>query len=356
MPTFRTGRVARLLATRPGLQRMEVALEPDPGSATPDALQPAYALTDLVGPVAEGDEVVVNTTAADLGLGTGGWHVVHWNLSRRHWAQPGGGHVLKLRYTSLQSDTGVAEEDPAYAAPADLGARPVVACLLHSQVPCVAAAFAAQAPGLRLVYVMTDAAALPLALSDLVAGLTGARLLAGTVTAGHAFGGDHEAVNVASALDVAVACAGADAIVVAPGPGVVGTGTAKGFSGLDAASALDAAGRGGARPVLALRVSTGDPRPRHRGISHHSTAVLASTACRVLVAVPAGEAAGQRPPELDRHEVRTVDEVPDVDALLRAAGLAVTTMGRSAAEDPAFFRWSAAAGSLAARLAVTSGP
>ena len=32
--------------------------------------------------MAPGDRVVVNTTAVDLGLGTGGWHVVHWNLAR----------------------------------------------------------------------------------------------------------------------------------------------------------------------------------------------------------------------------------------------------------------------------------
>ncbi len=43
----------------------------------------AYVLTDQVGPVAVGDEVVLNTTAVDLGSGTGGWHVVHWNLARR---------------------------------------------------------------------------------------------------------------------------------------------------------------------------------------------------------------------------------------------------------------------------------
>ena len=76
MPSFRTGRVVRLLSARRGLQRVEVDL----GDA---ATEPAYALTDLIGPVAEGDDVVVNTTAVELGLGTGGWHVVHWNLSRR---------------------------------------------------------------------------------------------------------------------------------------------------------------------------------------------------------------------------------------------------------------------------------
>ncbi len=348
MPRFRTGQVARLLSARPGLQRVEVDL----GRS---AAERAYALTDLVGPVEVGDEVVVNTTAVDLGLGTGGWHVVHWNLARREWHHEGRGHVMKLRYTSLQSDTGAAEEDPDYQPPADLGGRPVVACLLHSQMACVAAAFSAAAPPkARLVYVMSDAGALPLALSDLVAGLVDAGLLAATITAGHAFGGDHEAVNLASALDVAVASAGADAVVVASGPGVVGTGTDRGFSGLEVAAAIDAAALAGGRPVLAVRFSGTDARARHRGVSHHVTNALAHAHHRVLVPIPEGERPDPLPPDLAVHELRTVDGVPDVDRLLRAAGLVVTTMGRTAAEDPGFFRWSAAAGTVAARLAVAS--
>jgi hypothetical protein len=350
VPRFRTGRVARISSSRRGLQRVEVELQ------AAGKLELAYVLTELVGPVAEGDEVVLNTTAVDLGLGTGGWHVVHWNLSRREWHQQGRGHVMKLRYTSLQADTGAAEEEPGYAAPSDLGGRPVVACGLHSQLPCVTAAFAAGAPGQRLVYVMTDAGALPLALSDLVAGLTDAGLLAATVTAGQAFGGDHEAVNLASALDVAVAVAAADAIVVASGPGVVGTGTAKGFGSLDLASTVDAAALGGGRPVVAVRFSGADARPRHRGVSHHVLTALASAHHRAVVPIPAGERPDPLPTELAVHELWTVEDIPDVDRLLRAAGITVTTMGRSAAEDPAFFRWSAAAGTVAARLAVTSAP
>ena len=43
-------------------------------------------LTHLIGTVAVGDRVVMNTTAVDLGLGTGGWNVVHWNLARDQWS------------------------------------------------------------------------------------------------------------------------------------------------------------------------------------------------------------------------------------------------------------------------------
>lgn len=181
MPSFRTGTVTAVLSERAGLQRVEV-----------DGRR-AFVLTALIGPVAVRDRVVVNTTAVDLGLGTGGWDVVHWNLARDGWSEPGPGHVMKLRYTSLQADTGVAEEGPSYRQPDGLGGMPVVACGLHSQVACVAAVVRHLAPATRIAYVMTDGGALPLALSDLVAGLRHAGLLDVTVTAGHAFGGDLEA-------------------------------------------------------------------------------------------------------------------------------------------------------------------
>lgn len=331
MPRFRTGVVTAVLAEREGLQRVEV-----------DG-RPAYVVTHLVGPVAPGDRVVLNTTAVDLGLGTGGADVVHWNLERAEWHGPGGGHVMKLRYTSLQADTGCAEEVPGYDEPADLAGMPVVACLLHSQVAAVAAAFRYAAPGARLVYVMTDGAALPLALSDLVAGLRGAGLLDATVTAGHAFGGDHEAVNMPSALRVALGVAGGDAAVVGPGPGGVGTATRYGFGALEAAAVIDAAERGGGRPILALRFSDADARQRHRGVSHHGLTVLEHAYGSALVAVPRGE---PRPPTGDAEITET--EVPDVAGLLRLAGLAVTTMGRSPVDDPRFFAYSGAAGVLAA--------
>src|SRR5437868_8489837 len=162
MPSFRSGKVTTLLMERPGLQRVEVDLG--------DGNERAYVLTQLTGDVHTGDRVVVNTTAVELGLGTGGWHVVHWNLEREQWSERGPGHIIKARYTSLQADVGSAEEHAAELVDVDsINGMPVVAAPLHSQVPAVAAAFRAVAPGARLVYVMTDGAALPLALSDLVA-------------------------------------------------------------------------------------------------------------------------------------------------------------------------------------------
>jgi hypothetical protein len=340
VPRFVTRTVTTVLEQRTGLQRVEL----DDGSR-------AYVLTALIGPVAEGDDVVVNTTAVDLGLGTGGWHVVHWNLSRRQWDEPGPGHVLKLRYTSLQVDTGVAEEQHTDAL-TRLDGLPVVVCGLHSQLAPVTAALRACRPEWRVAYVMTDTAALPLALSDLVAGLTRAGLVDVTLTAGQAFGGDLEAVNMPSALTLARAAGGADAIVVGMGPGGVGTATPLGFGALEQAAVLDTVAWLGGTPIACLRYSDADARDRHRGLSHHCVTVLArATHARAVVPVPEGVPAvahALADAGIDRrHQVVTVP-VPDVASLLAAADIEVTTMGRGADEEPGFFAVAAAAGVAAA--------
>src|SRR5882724_11435207 len=356
MPSYRSGEVVTLLEARRGLQRVEVDLGDGP--------ERAYVLTQVTGPVEVGDRVVVNTTAVELGLGTGGWHVVHWDLAREEWREPGPGHVLKARYTSLQADVGSTEEHEMVLAEADdVGGMPVVAAGLHSQVPAVAAAFKAVAselgaPGARLAYVMTDGAGLPLALSDLVAALTSRGLIDATVTCGQAFGGDFEAVSVFSALTVARHVAGADAVVVAMGPGVAGTGTRLGFSAIEVGPVLDAAAAVGGRPIACLRASFADPRARHRGLSHHSATAL-GLACRSRVTIPLPLVGGPEEETLRagvaaagldvRHDVVAV-KPPDILGLFVQNGLVVTSMGRPAAADPVLFACAAAAGALASEL------
>ncbi len=341
MPSFRTGAVTAILSERAGLQRVEVDGER------------AYVLTDLVGPVGVGERVVVNTTAVELGLGTGGWHVVHWNLDRDEWRRPGPGHVMKLRYTSLQADTGAAEED-SVGLPSDLGGLPVAVIGLHSQLPLVVAGARWRRPGLRLAYVMTDAGALPLALSDVVADLRATGELATTVTAGQAVGGDHEAVTVASALAWLAGRDDVDAAVVGAGPGVVGTGTTLGTSALDQVGALELAAALGGAPVATLRWSGADGRERHRGLSHHSATVLRLVGRPVEVAVPAGHddvATAVATVGAGHHRPVTV-EVPDP----RTLGVEVTTMGRGVADEPVFAACALAAGALVGARAGADGP
>ena len=344
MTSFRSGVVSEILSERAGLQRVLVSFAED---AEPHR---AYNLTQLTGTVGCGDPVVCNTTAVELGLGTGGWHVVHWNLANHDLAVAGDGHIMKIRYTSLQTNTGAAEEHLGEVA-TDLGGVPVVGCTLHSQLGVVAAAFAERRPDARLVYVMTDGAALPLALSDLVHQLSEQGLLCGTVTVGHAFGGTKEAVTLASGLAIARSVLRADAIVVGMGPGVVGTGTTLGTTALELSEIVHVSATLGGRAIACLRVSDADPRERHRGVSHHCITALAHVrpGTPYLVAV-ADEHQGIDLSVLPPAAARVDIGVGDVGALLASHSLRITTMGRNVDQDTAFFRFAAAAGFAAASM------
>ena len=349
MPSFRTGRVVGILEERDGLQKVEVELGAGP--------ERAYVLTQLTGTVAGGDRVVINTTAVELGLGTGGWHFVHWNLEHDTWSEPGPGHIMKLRYTSLQADVGSTEEhlEAELAERTTIDGLPVVAAALHSQLPAIAVTIRALRPSARIAYVMTDGAALPLALSDVVANLRERELLDATITCGHAFGGDYEAVSIFSALAVARHIARADVAVVVMGPGIVGTNSRLGFTGIEVGSVLDATAGLGGQPIACLRASHADGRDRHQGISHHTlTTLTMATRSRVLIPIPAVGPPAE--PELlaqlvaarveSRHDLGTY-EIPDVLALFDAHDLQIASMGRPAADDPILFQCAAAAGAAA---------
>jgi hypothetical protein len=346
VPAFRTGRVVNVLSARPGLQRVEVDLGAGP--------EKAYVLDQLTGPVVTGDRVVVNTTAVELGLGTGGWHFVHWNLDCDEWVERGPGHILKARYTSLQTDVGSTEEhlDDELASRSSIDGMPVIAAALHSQLPAVAVTVRALRPSARIAYVMTDGAALPLVLSDLVATLRDRSLLDATITCGHAFGGDYEAVSVYSALAIARHIVEADVAVVVMGPGIVGTNSTLGFTGIEVGPVLDAATGLGGRPIACLRASFADQRDRHRGISHHTiTTLTVATRSRVLVPIPELGPPVEEQLRADlaaagidvRHEVVS-QPIPDVLALFAEHDLQITSMGRPAADDPVLFQCAAAAG------------
>jgi Protein of unknown function (DUF3866) len=355
---IRNGRVTAILRRRPGATEVRVAVDGDDDEAT------AISYDQVTGPVEVGDRVVLNTTAVALGLGTGGFHVVMARLGGPVDA-PGPGHVIKARYTPSQVRVLAVEEEAsphraAVAACRDLGGLPVVCAELHSMVPVVAAAARAVADDLTVAYVQDDGGALPLAFSRLAAAMRERGLLAGIVTAGQAFGGDLEAISLHSGLAAARAVLGADVVVVAQGPGGMGSGTALGFSGIQVAEAVNAAGALGGRPVACLRLSAADRRERHRGVSHHSRTALGRLAlARAAVAVPV-----LADPELadlvdrqlaeagvaGRHELVAV-EAPDAGKLLAAWDLEVTSMGRGPEEDPLFFAAAAAAGTLAGRLA-----
>ena len=353
------GTVESVIAQRTGLQRLAVSVDGE-------AIAEAVGYTALSGSCAAGDRVLLNTTAGGLGRGTGGAHIVVTRVPRDCAPQgvafddPGGGHIMKLRYTPLQRDVVSAEapESPDAGVLEDLtdvSGMPVVCCGLHSQVAVVAAAIKGVVPEARVAYCMTDQAALPLAFSELVAVLRSAGFLDVTLTCGQAFGGEIEAVTLHSALVAARAVGHADVTVVGIGPGVVGTGSALGHGGIAQGEALNAAAAVSGRPVAALRLSFADARERHRGVSHHTLTALGRIALApVLVAVPRLRADEAR--EVDRqlaeagvwerHLRVDVEDATTPDM----RGLDVRSMGRGVADDPAFFAAAAAAGRAAAAL------
>jgi hypothetical protein len=351
----RTGIVTAVADRRPGLLRLRV--EVDGGQAD------AIAYPGLVGEVETGDRVVLNTTAVDLGLGTGGAHLVIATEPAREADVAHDGRVMKARYLPQQAAVrSVEETHGTELEAAGLRGVPVVAAPLHSMIAPIAAGARVSGQA-RVVYVMTDGAALHGRLSELVPRLVEAGLIDGFVTVGQAMGGDLEAVTLWTGLLAAVVLLGADVVVVADGPGNLGTATTWGVSALANGNALDAAETLGGRPVAALRVSFADPRERHRVVSHHSLTILEHV-CHVAanVAVPVLHDEQQRDAIWDalrarkleeRHRLVEVDGRPALKELERLA-VAVTSMGRSPADDPAFFLAAGAAGVLAGRMAANA--
>jgi hypothetical protein len=350
---LRTGTVTAVIDRRPGLVRLRVEVD----GAQADAI----AYPGLVGDVDAGDRVVLNTTAVDLGLGTGGAHLVVATEPARDADVAEDGRVMKARYLPHQAAVRTVEETHAAELEAAPGLQsvPIVAAPLHSMIAPIAAGAKASGQA-RVVYVMTDGAALHGRLSDLVPRLVEAGLLDGFVTVGQAMGGDLEAVTLWTGLLAAVVVLGAEVVVVADGPGNLGTATTWGVSALANGHALDAAETLGGRPVAALRVSFADPRERHRVVSHHSLTILGQV-CHVAanVAVPVLDDEAQRDAIWDALRERKLEEthrLVEVDGRpalkeLERLGVAVTSMGRSPADDPAFFLAAGAAGVLAGRMA-----
>jgi hypothetical protein len=302
--------------------------------------RPAIAYEHLTGPIEPGDEVVVNVAARELGLGSGGFDLVHANLTRGLMGEGAeGAHVMKLNYTSLQHAVEPVEERAGeLEGPLE---RAVGVISLHAQLPCVAWAVAQRRPGTKLGYVQTAGGALPGALCRTVRVLREGGLLAGHVAAAPAFGGEHDAITVAGGLHAGLTALGWDAAVVGPGPGILGSATALGHGGLAALDNAHAALSLGCRTIVVPRMSSGDPRERHRGLSHHTRTVLELLLRPAIVAVPAGEEV-ELPPSAAAREAE-----PDLEGYA-SSGLPARTMGRSIEEDELFFKAALAGGGVLA--------
>jgi hypothetical protein len=346
-------------------QELTISLEGD--------RRPAIADLGLIGESRQGDEVIVNVQARDLGLGSGGFDIVHANLTRGMSADGvPGAHVMKLNYTSLQHAVVPIEGEEELLLPLE---KPVAVLALHGQLAAVAWAFAKAHPGGRLGFVQTPGGALAGGHSRTVRTLRERGLLAGHLTAGAAYGGEGEAVTTAGALHHGLRTLGWDAAVCGPGPGIVGSSSSLGHGGMHALDSAHTALALGAPTLVVARMSSADERPRHRGISHHTLTVLDLLLEPVTVALPAGirspvgadlrarlgtvfgasdgrlkpqmELDVERPARMARHDWRRAPV--DMPAYL-ASGLPAETMGRMLVEDPLFFGAALAGGRVLCQL------
>lgn len=357
MASYKTALVKKITHTDPDLVKMVVEIGGEEARA--------LAYPALTGPIAAGDEVIVNTTAVELALGSGGFHVVVWNTKYTELETAGSGHIMKLRYTPLQFNV-LAAEEPASGVSAavsglvDLMGLPVVIGSLHSQLAPAAAVIKKMTDNkAKIAYIMTDRAALPLALSEQVKELKTKGLVDTTITTGQAFGGDIETVNVYSALAAAKTIADADAVIITMGVGIVGTETYLGFSGIEQGELVNAVYSLRGRPIAIPRIMFADARPRHKGLSKQteaSLAVAALASCDIPVphmdpdkhnlVMEQLEASGLA----GKHRVTVITNDGTLEALAEY-GLAPKTMGRGVADEPEFFRASGAAGYMAAMIA-----
>jgi hypothetical protein len=323
MLTLRRGLVTAVVSREEGLARIEV-----------DGA-PCLAYPRLTGPVALGDEVLVNVQARELELGSGGFDVLYANLTRGlDLAPEQDAHVMKLPYLPGQFAARHAEEDGGLAQ--SLAGLPVVCCSLHSQVAPVCAGLG---PGRRLAYVQLPGGALPVSLSDSLRALLELDYLTTTVAVGPCVDGDVACVSTASAL-LWAATQRFDAVVCAIGPGIVGTGSGYGHGGVAVADAVNAALALEGTPIVAVRASAADPRERHRGVSHHTRAALELALGQVVVPWPSS---WEAPAWLDAREEIEVGGWEDA-----CAGLPLSHMGRGSGDDPLFFAAAFAAGRAAA--------
>lgn len=358
-----------------GVQELTVVL-PDGERAR------AILYGDEHGRAEAGDRVLLNVTAVRKRLGSGGVHFVHAVLAsgerepagrfhQRETVTDGAGHLMKLRYTSLQRAVLAAEEPDSpyhelFKEVRPLDGMPVLIGELHSMLPAAVCWLVRQAAVRggrlpRIVYIMSDGGALPLAFSKHAAVLRRLGWICGTVTYGHAYGGDLETMNKYSALTAARHALHADIAVAAMGPGIAGTGTPLGHTGVETGEIAHAVRQLGGQPVLIPRVSFADGRERHRGLSHHLLAVLKHVVSfPVALPLPASLSAGQKA-VIERqfaaagcsgvHRIEWVEgiEPAEVERALAAYPERVTSMGRGWAEDPVFFLSVCAAAAAAAK-------
>lgn len=354
MISFDRGRVCDIREENDEIAWLDVELD--------GKVQRAVNYKKLTGDVSIGDRVVLNTTAVELSLGTGGEHFVISNIDNEKQSLSGEGHIMKLRYTPMQVKCLSCEEQdsPHHQTIKNfesLKESKFIVATLHSMLAPIASYIKKRDPSKKINYIMTDAGALPIAFSKTVSSLKEKGIIDNTITVGQSFGGDYEAINIYTGLILASELLKSDITIVAMGPGIAGTGTKYGFSGIEQASISDAILNLGGRSILVPRVSFADKRDRHRGISHHSLTVfgeLTNKPAELVFPSLGGSQEETIVNQISDAELEKKHSIhfKDGDGMLESLdhyGLTVKTMGRGYDEDEEFFKTLAAVGEYALR-------
>lgn len=353
MPSFNKATVLKIISDKKDIQKAKILID--------DIETIAVSYVSIAGKLQVGDKVIVNTTARELNLGTGGYDYILANLDniRHSTLHKSKGHIIKMRYTPIQSEyLSVEEQNSPHRKKIkefkSLNNTPVIICPLHSMITPTAAAikFIAEKESkrLRISFIMTDSAALPIQMSKTTGELKEKDLIDSTITVGQAFGGDYEAVNIYTGLIAAKEIAKSDVIIISPGPGKVGTDTKYGFSEIEMGGIVDAVNTLGGTPVFIPRINFSDKKYRHYGLSRHSITILKEI-CKTKTNIVFPEMSKEKESVIEGtvkknnidkvHDVFTCDSTIVNEAINRY-NLSLNTMGKDFTDDEEFFKCAAA--------------
>ena len=294
--------------------------------------------------------MILNTTAVNLSLGTGGYHFVIFNYSNPSKELEGKGHIMKMRYTPFQIKCLSAEEEDSpyhekFNSFKSLEKKIFILAEIHSMLAPIAAMIKWLDPTVKVNYIMTDGGALPIGFSNTVKLLKEKKIIDKTVTIGHSFGGDLECVNIYTGLIAAKEILESDITVISMGPGIVGTGSKYGFSGIEQGYISDAVNNLGGTSLIVPRISFKDKRTRHQGVSHHTLTVLGevsntkSTVIIPLLGEKKNSVINEQFKEhniFKRHNV-VYEDGKDIEDAMKYFDLNITTMNRGYKDDEEYF-------------------
>lgn len=348
--SYNKGRAVSIINDSAHITEIEVMID--------NKIYKAINYKDFTGQVQVDDILVLNTMAIELSLGTGGYHFVIYNYSNEILESKEQGHIMKLKYTPLQIRCLAAEEEGSiyhgiFQNFTSLDNHIFVVGSLHSMIAPIAAMIKFINKDIKINYIMTDGASLPIYFSKTIKELKDKKILNKTITVGNAFGGDLECINIYTGLIAAKEILKGDITIISMGPGIVGTSTKYGFTGIEQGYIIDGINNLGGKAIAVPRISFKDGRSRHYGISHHTITVLSkitNTQCHLILPFLDGEKDIFIKKQIDDSKIKEKHKIifengDKINLAMDYFKLETTTMGRTISDDIDYFTALGAVGS-----------